>query len=111
MQSNGRAKLTFGMNDNGGIVHVSEVSSGLRCNCKCPDLNCKAQLIAKKGKKRIDHFAHWDAPECSASIESALHFAAKQLFEQESMITLPEVSVLDPVTTKLSKVPIDELVA
>jgi hypothetical protein len=89
-----RAKLTFGANEQGAIVHISEVGSGLSCKCKCPNPECDAQLIAKKGEEKIHHFAHRNAPECVGSIESALHLAAKQLFQQESIIMLPGARVV-----------------
>jgi hypothetical protein len=45
----GRESLVFGERADGTMAHVSEVSSGLECNCVCP--GCGTRLVARKGDK------------------------------------------------------------
>ncbi len=68
-------KIPFGMKD-GRPTHISEVVSGLKCDCSCPD--CEGQLIARKGKIKEHHFAHQtDNPNCNP--ESIIHKTAKAI--------------------------------
>ena len=69
--------------DTGRMVSVGQVPRGLRCNCICP--SCGQELEAVQGNKRIWHFRHAKQnsgmSECKHAYESAIHKAAKQLFE------------------------------
>ena len=69
-------KLPFGLK-NGQIVEINEVEKGLACNCICP--SCGSPLIARKGQKKIHHFAHYKA-DCKAALETAIHLAAKKYY-------------------------------
>lgn len=73
-------QIPYGLKD-GNLVHISEVSGGLSCGCRCPA--CASPLIAKKGNVRIHHFAHpGDAgPHASKCVskESLLHLTGKLL--------------------------------
>ena len=60
----------------GELVHVSEVDSGLACNCRCPV--CDSRLVARKGEILVHHFAHYEQ-DCATGAESALHLAAKNI--------------------------------
>ena len=71
------------------MVHVSEVLSGLACNCRCAE--CGKLLIAKKGKHLAHHFAHDASASCHNAPETALHRLAKQIIKEHLSIHLPEV--------------------
>ena len=68
--------------DSGTEKHISEVPSGLECNCICPW--CRKELIAKHSSKDpsdykkafSDHFAHHHDNEC---YESQLHSLAEEI--------------------------------
>ena len=57
----------------GTLVHVSEVVSGLQSDCLCPV--CQTPLIARKGNRRVHHFAHAIEPTCNP--ETLLHVLGK----------------------------------
>jgi len=78
-------KLPFGLK-NGQIVEINEVEKGLACNCICP--SCGSPLIARKGQKKIHHFAHYKA-DCKAALETAIHLAAKKILLEEKRILVP----------------------
>jgi hypothetical protein len=73
----------------GALTHVSLVPSGLSCGCRCPA--CDAPLVAKKGTKKLHHFAHAKDADCASSVETALHLAAKEILDQRKQIALPAV--------------------
>lgn len=81
-------KLPFGLKD-GKLVEISEVERGLGCDCTCPC--CGSKLIARKGKLKTPHFAHYQNPDCEHGFETALHLAAKYIIEQRREIQLPEL--------------------
>jgi len=81
-------KLPFGLKD-GQLVEISGVERGLNCGCFCP--SCHQKLIARKGDKSIHHFAHYNSQECSKSLETSLHIAAKEILEKHKKIRLPAV--------------------
>lgn len=68
------------------MVHVSDVSSGLRCGCFC--VVCRNTLVAKKGSANRHHFAHAHAIKCEGAAETALHLLSKEL-----LAALPSFSV------------------
>lgn len=69
------------------LVHISNVARGLKCGCVC--VACDGQLIARKGRKRIEHFAHAADISCFGAAETVLHLLAKELFKELSSIALP----------------------
>ena len=71
------------------MVDISQVESGLACNCFCPE--CGDQMIAKKGEIMIHHFAHKGGAGCAGGIETALHLMAKQLILDRKQIFVPGV--------------------
>jgi hypothetical protein len=89
-----QVKLPFGLR-RGELVHIDDVPSGLVCECYCAA--CHARLIAKKGKEKAHHFAHYQAEECEHAVETALHLAAKKVLEQAAHITLPELVIQEQV--------------
>jgi hypothetical protein len=85
-------KLPFALRD-GVLVHISEVESGLKCNCICPD--CKSPLVARKKEGKVTpHFAHHNGnPDCKHALESALHRLAKDIIEEQKAIALPSYGI------------------
>lgn len=83
---------------NGIIVNVSDVESGKKCNCICPA--CGEQLIARKGTKKMHHFAHAPGTCCEYGYESSLHLAAKDILSKAKRITVPPVYVKFPDSYK-----------
>lgn len=81
-------KLPFGL-QNGKLVDISAVESGLACNCVCP--SCRQGLVAKKGEFNQHHFAHDNAIECEGAVETALHIYAKNILEKHKRMVLPPV--------------------
>ena len=72
---------------NGVLAHVSQVERGSACSCFC--VACNGRLIAKKGPKRIHHFAHAGGLECVGGAETALHLAAKEAIRGLANIYVP----------------------
>ncbi len=84
------AELVFGKREDGSLVHISKVESGLACACRCPA--CDAPLIARKGKIVTAHFAHAsDGEGCGTGAETNAHIWAKEVLEREKFILLPDV--------------------
>ena len=71
----------------GKTVHISEVESGLKCECICPA--CGERLIARKGTKVSHHFAHKSTVECEYGYQTSLHLAAKDIISEHRQICLP----------------------
>jgi len=73
----------------GKLIHVTDVVSGLECNCVCP--NCHEKLVAvnKSHNKQLPHFRHYDADPCRGGIESVLHKMAKQLIGHHKKVRAP----------------------
>lgn len=82
-----KAELLYGKKGD-QIVHISEVSSGLECDCFCPA--CNAPLVARKGAIRTHHFAHHQGTDSQACVETALHLFAKQVLIEYKTVQLPE---------------------
>lgn len=88
---NSNAYLTYGLNQEGQLVHVDSVPNGNECGCFCP--HCKSKLCAKNGgdgKKMIHHFAHLSGADCVGAVESALHKMAKDILLESKCVFLPE---------------------
>jgi hypothetical protein len=49
------------------------------------------RLVARKGNIVTHHFAHHKSSDCANALETALHLAAKQIFERHKKIRLPAV--------------------
>lgn len=84
-------KLLFGYK-NDELVHISEVARGLECGCMCP--SCGHPLIARKGNKKIHHFAHYNRAECKNAVETAMHIAAKNILEKNMRLVIHSVKLL-----------------
>lgn len=73
------------------IIHISEVESGLACDCICP--NCKKKLIARKGEIRAHHFAHYNGEECDLGVETSLHLGAKMILQRHKKLVVPSIYI------------------
>ena len=69
--------IPYGLNADGRIVHVDDVPRGKACGARCA--SCDSDLVAKKGKERIHHFAHYQA---NHGCEGWLHKTAKRILAQ-----------------------------
>jgi len=84
-------QIPFGQRPDGRLVEVAQVERGLACNCICT--GCGERLLAKKGAKNVQHFAHLQGSECASGAETALHLAAKQLVADKGWLRLPALPV------------------
>ena len=80
-------RLYYGIKD-GQIVSINDVNSGKTCGCVCP--SCGEQLIAKKGKIMIHHFAHASTKDCEYGYETSLHLLAKDIIKNLNHFVLPK---------------------
>lgn len=80
----------------GKTIHISEVESGLKCDCICPA--CAERLIARKGTKVIHHFAHRSTVECEYGYQTSLHLAAKEIISENMQINVPALYLTFPGT-------------
>jgi hypothetical protein len=85
-----KSSMTFAIFD-GKIVHVDEVENGLACCCSCP--SCGERLIAKQGAATAHHFAHKGESNCTGSVQTTLHLAAKEIISREKRMVLPALLV------------------
>lgn len=77
----------FGLRD-GEIVGIDSVARGLACRCTCP--HCAAPFVARKGARKTHHFAHYRSPDCTKSLETALHLLAKQILRSAERVAIPQ---------------------
>lgn len=107
------SKLIYALKD-GNIVSIADVPSGKNCGCVCPA--CGDELIARKGEKRMHHFAHRSNEDCEYGYESSLHLAAKDILSRSEKMVIPPVYVEFPqsgkpkeLISKERKIPIDDV--
>ncbi|WP_139135363.1 competence protein CoiA family protein [Roseivirga sp. 4D4] len=81
-------KIPYALKDD-LLVCIEVVESGLSCGCTCPA--CGASLVARKGRQKVHHFAHHNAPECKYALETTLHLLAKEILATEKQIKLPAI--------------------
>ena len=81
--------LTYGLNGN-ELKHVSEVNTGLACNCVCA--KCGYPLVAKNsdGNIKVAHFAHDTGRECKGAVETTLHLLAKTVLFKRKKLRVPD---------------------
>lgn len=91
------SKSIYALKD-GNIVSIDEVQSGKNCGCVCPA--CGDELIARKGQKRMHHFAHRSNEDCEYGYESSLHLAAKEILSRSEKMVIPPVYVEFPQSGK-----------
>ncbi len=105
-----KVKIPFA-NQNGKIVHISEVKNGLACKCIC--CYCGKQLIAKNADENIKeaHFAHYKSDDCHKSLETSIHKAAKQYLADTKRIVLPDIIYYDKCyKIKFEKVELEKII-
>lgn len=82
----------FAQSTSGEMLHISEVTSGLKCNCTCP--GCDEPMIAYKGSsKKAHYFGHRAGSACKGGGETALHRFAKEVLNTALEFTLPPVDL------------------
>lgn len=100
-------RLQYALKDE-KLVHIQTVEKGLACGCVCP--SCGSRLVARKGNKKIHHFAHYNTKECNNCVETALHMLAKEILLEEMHFLVPPVLLKFPNSYKASEVIFDERV-
>ena len=80
--------MIYALRDN-QIVHISDVESGINCNCRCSA--CDEPLIARKGSKVMHHFAHKSTKNCEYGYQTSLHLAAKDIISKNMIFSVPEL--------------------
>lgn len=99
------------------LVDVAQVASGKRCGCECP--SCGVPLIARKGDRKVWHFAHdsqsgarKDVEKCRYSFFVSVRMMARQLIGDRLCIRLPgcEVVLSERVSSSANHVHVSELV-
>jgi len=91
--------IYFGIDKNtGALQHISQVSSGAKCNCKCA--LCGEAFEARKGSQRKHHFAHVSNYECMYAGEVAVYMGFADALRNQSLIRLPPVTVDFPTWKK-----------
>ncbi|MBR6529826.1 MAG: topoisomerase DNA-binding C4 zinc finger domain-containing protein [Clostridia bacterium] len=93
-------KLIYALKD-GKPISVSSVENGLKCGCVCP--SCGETLVARKGTKRMHHFAHHSGGSCEYGYETSLHLAAKEILASAKKMMIPSV-ILEFTSYKHSEV-------
>jgi len=83
-----KINLVHGIRD-GKMYHIDDVESGLLCNVCCSQ--CEDRLVAKKGMKITNHFAHYRVENCSHASETSLHFLAKEIIEECGEFMVPSI--------------------
>ena len=92
-----RNQLIYAIKD-GVATSIENVESGLKCGCICP--SCGEPLVARKGAKRMHHFAHYSGHNCEYRYETSLHLAAKEILSKANRIMLPAVYIQFPNSPK-----------
>ncbi|MBA9068313.1 hypothetical protein FHR71_002054 [Methylobacterium sp. RAS18] len=90
VQAYTREGLLFGQRIDGSLAHISEVPSGIVCNCRCPKYG--TPLVARRGEQLGHHFGHYNAMgkrACAGGPETALHRFAKELLAAKLAFVLP----------------------
>lgn len=109
MTSPTQPMMTFALADDGRMVHVDDVPTGMSCECTC--LGCHKRLIAKNaGREKTHHFAHEAGMDAQGCAETALHRAAKQVVLEFHRITTPagQLSLQQDADLRLTKVLLEQ---
>jgi hypothetical protein len=110
--------LQLALNEQGKIVSIFQVPSGLECKCFCPLTG--ARLIAKnngkqpniplKPNQKVAHFARIDGFDVPiGATESAIHLLAKEVFLKYKIIITPPLINNGNLLKKSVKVEFDEV--
>lgn len=84
-----KGKIQYALNKDNKLISINEAERGLACNCFCQ--SCKSPLLARKGSKKIPHFAHYKNPTCETGYQTSIHLLAIKLIAQRKMIKIPPV--------------------
>lgn len=90
---------------NGELVGIMEVARGLACGCVCA--RCHTPLVAKKGKKRVQHFAHHKGYESVECCETALHLLAKRILQDHKRLIVPDPRTGNPIPVSAESVEVE----
>lgn len=67
--------------------------SGVRdVKCECPQ--CGREVVHRQGERYRPHFAHKAQTNCTASTESLVHLAAKEIIGELGFIWLPSINLV-----------------
>lgn len=80
-------KFTYGLDENGTLIHVNDVNRGEACNCVC--IECGEKLVARQGDNNQWHFSHKNTTNCHGGRMTALHKLAQQIIQEEKKIRTP----------------------
>lgn len=80
--------------DSGKLKHISQVPSGMKCNCKCA--RCGESFEARKGTQRRHHFAHVSNYECMYAGEVAVYLGFANALKKLEKIYLPAIAIQFP---------------
>ena len=72
------------------IIHIDKAVNGKKCNCIC--IECGIEMQAIQGKDRKWHYRHTIDTNCQGGFETAVHFMAKQILEENLFIILNDGS-------------------
>jgi hypothetical protein len=93
--------MTRAYDVNNVIVDVKAVKRGKSCDCHC--IVCDTPLIARQGKKNIDHFAHDFSNgevDCKWSGETELHLRVKEYLSNVPNFLVP-IGINNPTIESL----------
>ena len=106
----GKCKLPAALDSEDKLVLVDKALPGEVYNCPA----CKEIVIAKKGQKKVHHFAHKSGSNCQYGYQTSVHLMAKEIIEKTHRIIIPGRGKVDVdeviVETKLGSIIPDILV-
>ena len=75
----------------GRSVSIHSVDNGLQCGCTCP--KCGEPLVAynNPGNKTIAHFQHQSLKDCHGVYETAIHYLAKEVIQDQGYLIVPDI--------------------
>lgn len=75
----------------GRSVSIHSVDNGLQCGCTCP--KCGEPLVAynNPGNKTSAHFQHQSLKDCHGVYETAIHYLAKEVIQDQGYLIVPDV--------------------
>lgn len=87
--------IYYGINqDTGECLHISQVQSGIKCNCKC--FLCGGSFEARKGTRRRHHFAHVSNYDCMYAGEVSVYLGFCAVLRRQKQICLPAITLRFP---------------
>jgi len=92
-------ELPIGLYVDGQYKHITEVVSGLECDCVCPECGKELYAVNKKGNKQQKHFRHAHDSACEKALETVLHKYAKQVIaEKRTLFTPKHIRKIKPIS-------------